>query len=224
VNDVLSWVALAVALLAQDGHSGLALVKLVGAAIGLVAALALLAYVADRRRIPNRPWSVLAIPAGLAGAAFTTSAMGLHYIFGAFAFGLVAARASLAQLAAWPVRACSVVATILLPLYLVLPGATIDFRQLDLHAGGEVLLVIGVAAAAKVTAGALSARAIGFTWNEAMSVGVLLDTRGLVELVALAIGRSAGILDTRLYAVLVIMAVVTTVATSPALRLLERAR
>ena len=224
VNDVLSWVALAVALLAEDGHSGLALVKLVGAAIGLVAALALLAYIADRRRIPNRLWTVLAIPADLAGAAFATSAMGLHYIFGAFAFGVVAARASLAHLVAWPVRACSLAATVLLPLYLVLPGATIDFRQLDLHAGGEVLLVIGVAAAAKVTAGALSARAIGFTWNEAMSVGVLLDTRGLVELVALAIGRSAGILDTRLYAVLVIMAVVTTVATSPALRLLERTR
>ncbi len=87
-----------------------------------------------------------------------------------------------------------------------------------------MLLVIGAAAAAKIAAGTLSAQAIGFPWREAASFGLLVDTRGLVELVALAIGRSAGILDTRLYAVLLIMAVVTTVATSPGLRLLQRPR
>ena len=118
VNDVLSWVALAVALLPGLLTRPRAREAVGGAAIGLVAVLALLAHVSPTGvPSPNRPWSVLAIPAGLAGAAFATSAMGLHYIFGAFAFGLVAARASLAQVAAWPVRACSLVATILLPLY-----------------------------------------------------------------------------------------------------------
>jgi Kef-type K+ transport system membrane component KefB len=149
--------------------------------------------------------------------------MGLHYIFGAFAFGVVAGRGSLSAVSSLAASVCAVVAAVLLPVYLALPGATTNFRELDLHAGGEVLLVIGAAAAAKIGAGALSARAIGFPWREATSFGLLVDTRGLVELVALSIGRSAGILDTRLYAVLVIMAVVTTVATSPGLRLLQRA-
>src|SRR5262249_37898626 len=150
--------------------------------------------------------------------------MRLHYVFGGFAFGVVAARPSLARLSEVTVRACGWIAGVLLPLYLVLPGATIDFRELDLHAAGDLLLLIGVAAAAKVGAGTLSARAAGLTWRESASVGLLLDTRGLVELVALAIGRAAGILDTRLYAVLVIMAVVTTVVTSPGLRLLGHGR
>ena len=63
-------------------------------------------------------------------------------------------------------------------------------------------------------------RATGLSRHDALSVGVLLNTRGLVELVALGIGLSAGLLDSSLYAVLVIMAVVTTIATSPSLRLL----
>ena len=108
----------------------------------------------------------------------------------------------------------------LLPLYLVLPGATTNFRDLDLGNGGEILLVLAVAAASKLVAGSISARATGLSRRDAVSVGVLLNTRGLVELVALGIGLSAGLLDRELYAVLVIMAVVTTVATSPGLRLL----
>jgi Kef-type K+ transport system membrane component KefB len=113
-----------------------------------------------------------------------------------------------------------VVGLVLLPLYLVLPGATTNFRDLDLGNGGEIVVVLVVAAASKLLAGALSARATGLSSHDALSVGVLLNTRGLVELVALAIGLSAGLLDDTLYAVLLIMAVVTTVATSPSLRLL----
>src|SRR5207253_5425489 len=156
-----------------------------------------LAFAADRWPIPVRPWTVLAVPAGLTGAAIARSQMGLHYVFGAFGFGVTGARPSLARLSAMTVRACGWIAGVLLPLYLVLPGATTDFRRLDLHAGREILIVIAVAAAAKVISGALSARAIGFSWNDALSVGVLLNTRGLVELVALGIGRSAGLLDMR---------------------------
>jgi Kef-type K+ transport system membrane component KefB len=113
-----------------------------------------------------------------------------------------------------------ILGAVLLPLYLVLPGATTDFRDLDLRAGGEILVVLVVAAGSKLVAGAFSARRIGLSRHDALSVGVLLNTRGLVELVALGIGLSVGLLDTSLYAVLVIMAVVTTIATSPALRLL----
>ena len=61
--------------------------------------------------------------------------MGLHYVFGAFAFGVVVARPSLAPLAAGAVRVATWVGALLLPLYLVLPGATTNFRDLDLGDG-----------------------------------------------------------------------------------------
>jgi Kef-type K+ transport system membrane component KefB len=223
VNDVLSWIALAVALLAQSGSGSLEVAKLTGAAAGLVVAFVLLARIADRRATARRPppWlALLVLAAGLAGAAIATSAAGLHYVFGAFAFGVLVSRPSLAPLAGGAIRLATWLGLLLLPLYLVLPGATTDFRHLDLHNGGEVLVVIAVAAGSKLIAGAFSARRIGLSRHDALSVGVLLNTRGLVELVALGIGLSAGLLDTSLYAVLVIMAVVTTVATSPSLRLL----
>jgi Kef-type K+ transport system membrane component KefB len=223
VNDVLSWIALAVALLAQSGSGSLEVAELVGGAAALVVALVLLARIADRRATARTlpPWlALLLLAAGLAGAAIATSALGLHYVFGAFAFGVLVSRPSLRPLAGGAIRLASVLGVGLLPLYLVLPGATTDFRDLDLRAGSEVLVVLAVAAGSKLVAGAFSARRIGLSRHDALSVGVLLNTRGLVELVALGIGLSAGLLDTSLYAVLVIMAVVTTIATSPSLRLL----
>jgi Kef-type K+ transport system membrane component KefB len=226
VNDVLSWIALALALAANSSSSRLEVAKLAGAAVGLVLVLAVLAALADRYQRTHGalrlPWwlATLVVGTGLAGAAFATNETGLHYVFGAFAFGLLFARPSLAPLARWPIRVAAVVGLVLLPLYLVLPGATTNFRDLDLGNGGEILVVLVVAAASKLVAGALSARATGLSRHDALSVGVLLNTRGLVELVALGIGLSAGLLDRELYAVLVIMAVVTTVATSPSLRLL----
>ena len=189
----------------------------------VLTALASLADRAQRARGALRlPWwlALLLVGGGLAGAAYATSEMGLHWVFGAFAFGVLFARPSLAPLAAWPLRVATVVGAVLLPLYLVLPGATTNFRDLDLGNGGEILVVLAVAAASKLVAGGVSARATGLSRRDATTVGVLLNTRGLVELVALGIGLSAGLLDRELYAVLVIMAVVTTVATSPGLRLL----
>jgi Kef-type K+ transport system membrane component KefB len=226
VNDVLSWFALAVALAANSSSSSAEVAKLAGAAVGLVVVLAALATAADRYQRAHGalrlPWwlATLVVGTGLAGAAFATNETGLHYVFGAFAFGVLFARPSLTPLARWPIRVATWLGLVLLPLYLVLPGATTDFRDLDLGNGGEILVVLVVAAASKLVAGGLSARATGMSRHDALSVGVLLNTRGLVELVALGIGLSAGLLDDALYAVLVIMAVVTTVATSPSLRLL----
>jgi Kef-type K+ transport system membrane component KefB len=222
VNDVLSWIALAVALAVDGASGGGEVVKLAVAAAGLVAVLAGLARLADRHEPVHAPsWLALLVVAGmLAAAAVATAEMGLHYVFGAFAVGFLVTRPSLAPLAVWPVRVATWVGAVLLPLYLVLPGAATDFRELDLGNGGEILVVLVVAAASKLAAGGVSARTTGLSRRDALAVGVLLNTRGLVELVALGIGLSAGLLDSELYAVLVIMAVVTTVATSPGLRAL----
>src|SRR5262249_18276744 len=86
VNDVLSWLGLAVALIVNRGFAGsIELVRLLGGGGGLIVTLAMIAFVADRMCVAVRPWAVVAVPAALAGAAVATSQMGLHYIFGAFA-------------------------------------------------------------------------------------------------------------------------------------------
>ena len=229
VNDVLSWIALALALAANSSSSG-ARGGEARRRRGRPRARARRARrawptAAQRLRGALRlPWwlAILVVGAGLAGAAFATNEMGLHYVFGAFAFGvLVRAPVARAARAVADPRRDLARRCVLLPLYLVLPGATTNFRDLDLGNGGEILVVLAVAAGVEARSpAAFSARATGLSRHDALSVGVLLNTRGLVELVALGIGLSAGLLDTSLYAVLVIMAVVTTVATSPSLRLL----
>ena len=225
VNDVVSWIAIALALAANSASGPDEVVKLAVAALGLVVVLVVLARIADRARPSPPPWlATLVLAAGLAGAAVAASELGLHYVFGAFAFGVLVSRPSLAVVAAPAVRVAGLLGALLLPLYLVLPGVTTNFRDLDLGHGREVLIVLVVASASKLVAGAFSARATGLSRHDALSVGVLLNTRGLVELVALGIGLSAGLLDTSLYAALVIMAVVTTIATSPSLRLLGFSR
>ena len=138
VNDVLSWIALALALAANSSSSGVEVAKLAAASVGLVVVLAVLARLADRRRActarcgcrggSRRSSSAPASPR----ASFAMNEVGLHYVFGAFAFGVLFARPSLAPLAKWPIRVATWLGLLLLPLYLVLPGATTNFRDLDL--------------------------------------------------------------------------------------------
>lgn len=81
-------------------------------------------------------------------------------------------------------------------------------------------LVLGVAIAGKFSGAALSARATGLPWREAASLGVLVNTRGLIELVVLNVGLEAGIISPTLFTMLVLMAIVTTLMTMPLLSLL----
>jgi Kef-type K+ transport system membrane component KefB len=83
-------------------------------------------------------------------------------------------------------------------------------------------VIIAVACAGKFGGSALAARLSGLSWREACSLGTLMNTRGLMELVVLNVGLDLGVISPRLFAMLVIMAVVTTLLTSPILHALER--
>ena len=82
------------------------------------------------------------------------------------------------------------------------------------------LLVLAVACAGKILSGSLSVRWMGESWRESLSLGVLMNTRGLVDLIVLNIGLDLGVLSPTLFAMLVIMAIVTTMMASPLLPLL----
>jgi Kef-type K+ transport system membrane component KefB len=83
----------------------------------------------------------------------------------------------------------------------------------------QTLLIIAVAVAGKLGGSALAARAAGMTWRDAASLGALMNTRGLMELVVLNIGLDIGVIPPALFTMMVIMALVTTFMTTPLLTL-----
>src|SRR6185436_4053532 len=87
----------------------------------------------------------------------------------------------------------------------------------DLRGWALCLLIIVVATAGKLGAAAVAARLTGMAWRESLALGTLMNTRGLIELIALNIGYDIGILSPRIFTMLVIMALVTTLLTGPLL-------
>jgi Kef-type K+ transport system membrane component KefB len=85
-------------------------------------------------------------------------------------------------------------------------------------------LIIGLAVLGKFVGTAVAARLVGQGWNDALRLGALMNTRGLMELIVLNIGYDLGILRPEMFTMLVFMALLTTSMTSPALNFLERAR
>jgi len=111
--------------------------------------------------------------------------------------------------------------TLLLPLFFAFTGLRTSVRLIDSPAlARDAVLVLAVAVVGKGGASALAARAMGLPWRAAGALGVLLNTRGLIELVILNIGLDAGILSPLAFSILVVMALVTTIMTSPLLNLL----
>jgi Kef-type K+ transport system membrane component KefB len=117
----------------------------------------------------------------------------------------------------------SIVVPALLPLFFAYVGVR---TQLTLLSDvSSVLVCIGVVIVAtlgKLGGSAFAARATGMTWREALTIGALMNTRGLMELVALNIGYDLGILTPAIFAILVVMALVTTMLTGPLLTVFGR--
>jgi Kef-type K+ transport system membrane component KefB len=92
----------------------------------------------------------------------------------------------------------------------------------DSRSWAVCLGIIGIATLGKLGGSAVAARITGMRWPDALSLGALMNTRGLMELIALNIGYDLGILTPAMFAIMVVMALVTTIATGPLLTLIER--
>jgi len=107
---------------------------------------------------------------------------------------------------------------LLLPLYFAFTGLRMSVRLLnDSEMPLYMVLILLVAISGKFGGAAITARLSGLPWREASAIGILMNTRGLVELVALNIGLDLGILSPALFTLMVVMAVVTTFMTTPVL-------
>lgn len=153
--------------------------------------------------------------AGLLVSSFVTSAIGIHEIFGAFLLGAVFPRGLLAEQVRDRLQTLSLV---LLPMFFVSTGLNVDVTGLGPDGIWQFGLILGVACAGKFVGAIVGARSQGVALRESVALGVLMNTRGLTELVVLNVGRELGVLDDSLFTLLVLMAVVTTVATGPLLR------
>jgi Kef-type K+ transport system membrane component KefB len=153
--------------------------------------------------------------------AFFTETIGIHALFGAFVAGIVAPpqpvfRQTLRR------RLEIVVSVFLLPLFFAFTGLRTQVGLIsDRGAWLACAAIIVVAILGKLGGGMLAGRWTGMSWSDSFSIGALMNTRGLMELIVLDIGLDLGILSRKVFAILMLMALVTTFMTGPLLGLVE---
>jgi Kef-type K+ transport system membrane component KefB len=157
-------------------------------------------------------------------SALTTEVIGIHALFGAFLAGTsMPAHAGFRKLLASRIEDVSLV--ILLPLFFAFTGLK---TQIGLLNDGLTWLVCGliiaVAVAGKFGGSLLAAKFTGQSWSDSFAIGALMNTRGLMELIVLNIGYDLGVLSPTVFTMMVLMALVTTFMTAPALYWIERLR
>jgi Kef-type K+ transport system membrane component KefB len=171
----------------------------------------------------NRTFAVVAFVV-LFLSALTTEVIGIHALFGAFLAGAsMPVHPSLRKLLASRIEDVSLV--ILLPLFFAFTGLK---TQIGLLNDGATWLVCGliilVAVAGKFGGSSLAAKFTGQSWADSFAIGALMNTRGLIELIVLNIGYDLGVLSPTVFTMMVIMALVTTFMTAPALYWIDRIR
>ena len=223
IDDVVAWTLLGfvVSLTRGEGNLAVALV-LTAAYVGgmLLVVRPLLAKAVALRTLPGGRVGWILIVAGIAVlSGWVADLVGVHAVFGALVAGAcVPRRPQILEGLEGPLRA---IATPLLPAFFILIGLRTEIGLMSGAAAWALTLgIIACATAGKLGGSTLAARSVGFTWRDALMIGSLLNTRGLVELVALDIGRQLGILSPALFTMFVIMTFVTTLATVPLLQML----
>lgn len=216
LDDVVAWGLLAgVAAMAgaTAGTGGRLIFAPVYAAV-LVFVLRPLLRVVVRKTGPTR---LVVVVVGMVLSSLATEWMGMHLIFGAFAFGAALPRGG--ELAADLVRMLRPVSVLLLPIYFVLAGQAVDLTRLGFGGLLELCLVLVVAIGGKFVGTWIGAVSAGAGRREASALAALMNSRGLTELVILTVGLQLGVLDGSLYSLMVVMALLTTAMTGPLLRL-----
>jgi len=155
-------------------------------------------------------------------SAWCTEVIGIHALFGAFMAGVIMpVNVNFRNIFIDKVEDIALV--FLLPLFFVFTGLRTQIGLLNEPGLWQLCgLVILVAVVGKFVGSAVAARFVGQNWHSSLTIGALMNTRGLMELVALNIGYDLGVLSPPIFAMLVLMALVTTFMTGPALDLINR--
>jgi Kef-type K+ transport system membrane component KefB len=152
-------------------------------------------------------------------AALCTEAIGIHSLFGAFLAGAIMPETDGFR-QKLGVRIENFSSVLLLPLFFAFTGLRAQLGLLyDLQGWMICLAIIAVATLGKLGGSAITARWTGMSWRDSLQLGALMNTRGLMELIALNLGYDLGVLSPRIFTMLVIMALATTTLTGPLLTL-----
>lgn len=222
IGDVTAWCLLAVVVaLAQAGAVGGALWT-TGLTLLFIAAMLFLVrpWLARRAGEGTAPWTgnkglLAAVFVFVFLSALVTEVLGLHALFGAFLAGVcMPEHAGLRQFLRDRLETFSGV--LLLPLFFAFTGLRTQIGLLDdARSWWMCLGIIALATLGKLGGTLFAARSTGMAWLDSLSLGVLMNTRGLVEIIVLNIGFDLGILTPPVFAMLVLMALVTTFITAP---------
>jgi Kef-type K+ transport system membrane component KefB len=237
IDDVVAWCLLTLVAAVATAGDAVSFLRVAGLSFAYVAFM--LIVMRPLLRVQMRRWMRLSSPpphaiavvmAGLLLSAYMTTVIGIHPIFGAFLFGLVMPRdsahgnpstsqihitsTSLAKFC----EPFEQLGLLLLPVFFIVTGLGVDVVSLGMNGLMELVAIVTIACAGKLIGAAVPARLCGMTWSEAKTLGLLMNTRGLTELIVLNTGVSLGILDSQMFTMMVIMAVVTTSMAGPLIR------
>ncbi|PBP22081.1 K+/H+ antiporter 1 [Diplocarpon rosae] len=222
-NDVVGWILLALCVALVNNGSGIAALYVLLTAIAWILFLVyavrpvFLYFLRRSGSLQNGPTQgVMAVTILLVlTSSFFTQIIGIHAIFGAFLVGLICPHDGGFAIKLTE-KIEDIISVLFLPLYFALSGLSTDLGMLnDGTTWGYVIGVIVIAFAGKIIGGTLAAKANKLVWRESLTIGCLMSCKGLVELIVLNIGLQAKILSTRTFTMFVVMALVTTVATTP---------
>jgi Kef-type K+ transport system membrane component KefB len=228
VDDVSAWCLLALVVGVAKAEAGSALPTVVLSVGYILLMLGGIRPFVERhvRRMELRGEStqtaIAMVFVGLLLSTLATEAIGIHAIFGAFALGAILPHDS--RLARELIgKLEDVVLVLFLPAFFAFTGMR---TQIGLISGFENWMICGViiliACAGKFGGSYAAARLTGLSTRDAATIGILMNTRGLMELVVLNIGLDLGVISPTLFAMMVIMALVTTVMTTPILHAIDR--
>lgn len=227
VDDVTAWCLLAVVV----GVTRAAVSSGINAAALAVVFIAFMFFVArpiaarlanaeqgDRVSSETMTWTL----AGLLVSAVVAEAIGIHAIFGAFIYGaILPAESALGRQLS--IHRVPVITILFLPAFFALTGLRTQIGLMTTAHDWAICALITAAAVAGKFGGTLAGgRIVGLRWRFAARLGILMNTRGLMELIVLNVGLDLGVLSPRLFTMMVIMAVVTTAMTAPLLDVLHR--
>lgn len=230
VGDVTAWCLLAfvVGIARAEPEHVLVTLGLTAGYLALMIAAARPAVAWFARRVEARgtvgQGAMAVVFAALLLSAFATEWIGIHALFGAFLLGALVPHDSVLARGVRE-KLEDVVVVLLLPAFFAVTGLRTEIGLVS-GAGSWLLcgLIVLVASVGKFGGSAVAARLTGLDWRHSAALGALMNTRGLMELIVLDIGLDLGVLSPTLFAMLVIMALVTTFATAPALSLFARGR
>lgn len=227
IMDVSAWLVLAAALVGTSHSTSLSMPVTLLLTSGFVAVMLLVVRPVLSWWM-RRPQSVMSNPVAIAfvlatGSAWVIASLGLHPVFGGFLAGLTM-RGRNAAPDADVLRSMDQAGNLLLPLFFVVTGLSLNVGTVYGDALVLLVVIFILASAGKLVPAYAVSRACGLQPRQSATVAALVNTRGLTELIALNVALDAGIINQRLFTILVLMALITTLMTGPLLSQIRPSR